>query len=177
MPKFVIKKCPKGSILRKAYKRKDYISKSGEIKKGKIVPSKCIKRKVNTKNSKKVNSKKVKSVNKNTKNSKKVKSVNKKTKNSKKGKLVIPMKKGELTKHGYHKVVELSIKNRRNALNSAIKEYGASKILKKLGVIRTYHKNKNPKYSKIYSDNMKWTRKKYNNEFKGSWEKSALFKK
>ena len=53
----------------------------------------------------------------------------------------------------------------------------ASKILKKLGVIRTYHKNKNPKYSKIYSDNMKWTRKKYNNQFKGSWEKSALFTK
>ena len=162
MPKFVIKKCPKGSILRKAYKRKDYVSKSGETKKGKIVPSKCINRKVNTKNSKKV-----KSVNKNTKNSKK----------GKKGKLVIPMKKGELTKHDYHKVVELSIKNRRNALNSAIKEYGASKILKKLGVIRTYHKNKNPKYSKIYSDNMKWTRKKYNDQFKGSWEKSALFKK
>ena len=88
-----------------------------------------------------------------------------------------PLKKGELTKHGYHNVKKLGVRVRRKALTSAVKEYGASKVLKKIGVLRTYHKNKAPNLSKRYYDNMKWTRKKFNNQFKGDWRKSAFYKK
>ena len=50
------------------------------------------------------------------------------------------------------------------------------KILKKLGVLRTYHKNKSPNLSVKYYDNMKWTRKKFHDQFKGDWTKVHFIK-
>lgn len=94
-----------------------------------------------------------------------------------KAKGIPPLKKGELTKHGYHNVKKLGVRVRRKALTSAVKEYGASKVLRKIGVLRTYHKNKAPSLANRYYDNMKWTRKKFNNQFKGDWRKSAFYKK
>ena len=88
----------------------------------------------------------------------------------------ISLKKGELGKHGYKDIKTLSVKKRHVALDKAIKEYGAQKVLKKLGLIKTYQKNKNPKVSNLLMDNMKWSRKKYNSDFKSSWGNSALFK-
>ena len=102
---------------------------------------------------------------------------NGKKRRSRRSKGIPPLKKGELTKHGYHNVKKLGVRVRRKALTSAVKEYGASKVLKKIGVLRTYHKNKAPNLSKRYYDNMKWTRKKFNNQFKGDWRKSAFYKK
>ena len=43
-----------------------------------------------------------------------------------------PLKKGELTKHGYQNVKKLGVRVRRKALTSAIKEYGAPKNIKKI---------------------------------------------
>ena len=88
----------------------------------------------------------------------------------------IELKSGELGKHGYKNIKSLSLKNRRKALNSAIKEYSAPKILKKIGLLKTYQKNKSPIVSSLLHDNMKYTRKKYDNQFKSSWKKSNLFK-
>lgn len=88
-----------------------------------------------------------------------------------------PLKKGELTKHGYHNVKNLGVRVRRKALTSAVKEYGALKVLRKLGVLRTYHKRKAPSLAKKYYNNMKWSRKKFNNQFKGDWRKSSLYMK
>jgi predicted DNA-binding WGR domain protein len=88
----------------------------------------------------------------------------------------ISLKKGELGKYGYKDIKTLSVKKRHMALDKAIKEYGAQKILKKLGLIKTFQKNKNPKVSNLLMDNMKWSRKKFNSDFKSSWKNSALFK-
>lgn len=87
-----------------------------------------------------------------------------------------PLQKGELSKHGYTKIKNLSKINRHKYLDSAITEYGSSKILKKLGAVKTYQKNKSPEVSRILYDNMKWVRKKYDDDFKSSWKDSNLFK-
>ena len=110
-------------------------------------------------------------------NGKKRRSKGKKYRLRAKANRIPPLKKGELTKHGYHNVKKLGVRVRRKALTSAVKEYGAPKILKKLGVLRTYHKNKSPNLSVKYYDNMKWTRKKFHDQFKGDWTKSSFYKK
>ena len=86
------------------------------------------------------------------------------------------LNKGELSKHGYSNIKSLTKTKRHKYLNSAIKEYGSSKILKKLGAIKTYQKNKNPEVSRVLYDNMKWVRKKYDKDFKSSWKDSNLYK-
>lgn len=93
-----------------------------------------------------------------------------------KNKGIGPLKKGELSKHGYSNIKSLPQSKRRKYLNSAIKEYGSSKILKKLGAVKTYQKNKSPEVSIILYDNMKYVRKKYDKDFKSSWKDSNLFK-
>ena len=87
-----------------------------------------------------------------------------------------PLKKGELSKYGYTQVKKLSKIKRHRYLNSAVKEYGTPRILKKLGAVKTYQKNKSPEVSRILYDNMKWIRKKYDNDFKSSWKDSNLYK-
>lgn len=86
------------------------------------------------------------------------------------------IKKGELGKHGYHSVLKLSKKERERALVSAVSEYGADRIVKKLGAIRTYLKNTSPESSAIFYRDQCWVRKKYANSFKGSLKKSKLYK-
>ena len=56
----------------------------------------------------------------------------------------------------------MGVRKRHKALNSA-KEYGSPTILKKLGAIKTYQKNKSPSFQTLYS-NMKWLRKKYDGD-------------
>lgn len=84
--------------------------------------------------------------------------------------------KGELSKYGYTKIKTLNKTKRHKYLDSAIKEYGSSKILKKLGAVKTYQKNKSPEVSRILYDNMRWVRKKYDTDFKSSWKDSNLYK-
>jgi hypothetical protein len=88
----------------------------------------------------------------------------------------IVLKKGELSKYGYSKIKTLKQGTRRKAISNAIKEYGAPKVLKKIGLIKTYQKNKNPEVSQLLMNNMKWVRKKYDKQFKSSWKISNLFK-
>ena len=74
-------------------------------------------------------------------------------------------------------IKDMGVRKRHKALNSAVKEYGSPMILKKLGAIKTYQKNKSPKVSELLYSNMKWLRKKYDGDFKSSWKNSSLFTK
>jgi len=89
----------------------------------------------------------------------------------------IVLKKGELGKHGYKDIKTLKVRKRHKSLNNAITEYGAPKILKKVGLLKTFQKNKSPEVSKLLMDNMKWMRKKYDTQFKSSWKDSLLYNK
>lgn len=143
-------KCPDGYIVRNAYIREAYTRTNGTKVARKLVPAKCIKSQ----------------------------GLPGKTSDRYKGKNkgIGPLQKGELSKHGYVKVKTMPVRKRRKALNSAIEEYGAMKVLKKIGAVKTYQKNKSPESSRIYMDNMRWLRKKYDNQFKSSWKDSNLFK-
>ena len=89
----------------------------------------------------------------------------------------VKLKKGQLMKHGYKNVKSMKRNNRRKALNKALKEYGAPKIIKKLSILATYRKKKDPKLAKKFRNDMKYSRKKYNSQFKSSWKNSNMFKK
>ena len=128
-PKRIIKrkklKCPSGMIVRDGYTRKGFTKKNGTRISTIKVPSTCIKSR----------------------------GLPGKTRDRfKDGKGIGPLKKGELGKHGYHKVKELGIRKRRKALRGAVEEFTALTIFKKLGAIRTYSKNTNPEVSRIYLD-------------------------
>ena len=144
-----VKNCPKGYIIRNSYVRNPFIRKSGKKVSKKVVSAKCIKSR----------------------------GLPGKTSNRFKGpnKGIGPLKKGELSKHGYTGIKDMGVRKRHQALNSAVKEYGSPMILKKLGAIKTYQKNKSPFVSSLLHDNMKYMRKKYDNQFKSSWKTSNLF--
>lgn len=85
------------------------------------------------------------------------------------------LKKGELAKHGYHNIKMLSKHQRRKGLRSAVKEFGAPKLLRKLGAIRTYLKNVSPESSKLFHEDQRWIRKTYSNQFKSHYKNSRLY--
>ena len=85
------------------------------------------------------------------------------------------LKKGELGKYGYHHVKELSKRKRHSSLKKAVEEYGAQKMVKKLGALRTYQKNTSPEISKIFYEDQQWVRKQYDNQFQSSWKNSKLY--
>ena len=68
-----------------------------------------------------------------------------------KPKRVLPtLKKGSLTKYGYH--VSETTDNRHKALKKAFKEYGYSSLIKKLNAVRIYNKSRPAVYQKYTSD-------------------------
>jgi hypothetical protein len=80
--------------------------------------------------------------------------------------LIPPLKKGELTKHGYN--IKKSDVSRHRALNKAIKTSGGNQskkktlsVMRKLNAVKTLTKRTQPKNSKKYSKDMKWIQKKY----------------
>ena len=88
-----------------------------------------------------------------------------------------PLKKGELGKYGYHNITHLTKKDRRLMLTKAVKEYGAHKLVRKLGALRTYLKNTSPIASNIFYEDQRWIRIQYSNEFKGKLNKSKLYRR
>jgi hypothetical protein len=90
--------------------------------------------------------------------------------------MILSLKKGQLTKYGYKNIKTLGIRKRRQSLAKAINNYGAKKVVSKLGVVKTLHKNKNIDLARKYLNNMVWIRKKFDKEFKSSYKNSALFK-
>lgn len=86
-----------------------------------------------------------------------------------------PLRKGELGKHGYHSILEMSDRKRQTALISAVKEFGAPRIVRKLGALRTYLKNTAPKSSQVFYKDQRWVRKYFDSEFKGDYKTSKLY--
>ena len=142
-------KCQKGFIVRNGYLRKGYTRKNGTKIKKTHIKAKCIKSRGGP---------------------------GKTSLRFKNGKGIPPLKRGELGKHGYKKIKTLGVRKRHKALSLAIKEYGSKKIFGKLGALRTYQKRTSPEISKLFTDNMKWVRKKYDHDFTSSFKDSALFK-
>ena len=153
-------KCRTDQSLRKGYIRKN----------GTKVKQQCVKKR-SPKKVKKQSLKKVKNIRTNNVKNKVKKSIIKKFKP-----IILSLKKGDLQKYGYKDIKTLGIRKRRQSLAKAINDYGAKKVFRKLGVIRTLHKNKNKDLSNKYSNNMVWLRKKFDKDFKGSYKHSTLFK-
>ena len=78
-----------------------------------------------------------------------------------KTKLNLKLKKGQLIKHGYVNVKKLSLAERKKAIDKAVKEYGRLTVIRKLNILRTLHKNKNPMLSKKHGVDMKYVQTKY----------------
>tara|TARA_Y100000389_G_C17270732_1_gene417818 strand:+ start:107 stop:499 length:393 start_codon:yes stop_codon:yes gene_type:complete len=99
------------------------------------------------------------------------------SKQTKQSKVVLPpLKKGELIKHGYKDIKTLTIKKRHKALDAALTEFPAQTVLRKLNILKTLQK-RNIKIVNILTSDMKYIRKKYDNQFKSSWKSSQLFTK
>jgi hypothetical protein len=87
-----------------------------------------------------------------------------------------PLKKGELGKHGYHNITNLLKVRRRQYLTDAVKEYGAPRIVRKLGALRTYLKNIAPDKSSLFYEDQRWVRRMYDDQFKGDLKQSKLYR-
>jgi hypothetical protein len=70
--------------------------------------------------------------------------------------LIGPLQKGELSKHGYSHVAELSESKRHAALKKAVKEFGALSIGRKLNALSILTRNVNPNVSKKYKKDSEW---------------------
>tara|TARA_Y100000590_G_C15230959_1_gene830086 strand:+ start:41 stop:544 length:504 start_codon:yes stop_codon:yes gene_type:complete len=85
--------------------------------------------------------------------------------NGKKPKVFFKLKKGELTKYGYKKVINMTKRARRISLNKAAKKYKKLSLFRKLNALYVLHKNKNKKLASIFLQDRNYIRKKYmNNE-------------
>ncbi len=73
---------------------------------------------------------------------------------------IIIKNKGELIKHGYKNVRKLSRKNRRLALDKAVKEYGKLTVIRKLSAIRALHFNKDRELSDKFYNDLKYVQSK-----------------
>ena len=62
---------------------------------------------------------------------------------------------------GYVNVKKLSLAERKKAIDKAVKEYGRLTVIRKLNILRTLHKNKNPMLSKKHGVDMKYVQTKY----------------
>jgi hypothetical protein len=68
------------------------------------------------------------------------------------------LRKGELSKHGYANVAQLSVEQRHAALRKAIAEYGSLGVWRKLNAVSIYTKRTAPHISAIFKDDMAWIR-------------------
>ena len=71
------------------------------------------------------------------------------------------LRKGELTKHGYVNVSEMSESARHAALESAIAEFGSLGVWRKLNAVHVYTRRLSPVVSKIFKADMDWIRNKF----------------
>ena len=74
-------------------------------------------------------------------------------------KVIIPMKKGLLSKYGY--TSKKSTNARRLALKRAVKKYGNLSLFRKLNAIYVLQKNRNPRTAQIFKTDRDWVKKHY----------------
>ena len=74
-------------------------------------------------------------------------------------KVIIPIKKGLLSKYGY--TSKKSTTARRLALKRAVKKYGNLSLFRKLNAIYVLQKNRNPRTAQIFKKDRNWVKKHY----------------
>jgi hypothetical protein len=67
--------------------------------------------------------------------------------------------KDTLSRHGYHDVKTLSVKERRAALSRAVAELGPTYVIRKLNVLAIYNKNKAPRLAARFRADMRFVQK------------------
>lgn len=60
------------------------------------------------------------------------------------------LQRGSLAKHGYEQVRSMTVTGRHDALKSAATEYGWPEVRKKLLVLYTYNKYRNPELARLF---------------------------
>lgn len=70
------------------------------------------------------------------------------------------LKKGTLTKYGYH--LKESATTRHAALDKAVKKYGKLTVFRKVNALAVLQKNTNPKYASVARSDKSYLRKKFN---------------
>jgi hypothetical protein len=68
------------------------------------------------------------------------------------------LKKGLLIKFGYQNVTQLSQQQRHEALQKAIRAYGALSVFRKLNAVYVYNRKTNPSHSRIFKTDRDWVR-------------------
>ena len=116
--------CKKGEVVREGYTRKSFTKKSGLHFGPSRVGPGCIK------------------------------AVGLSKKRGRKGKQLFTLKKGDLTRYGYH--VNKSDKERHEALQEAVKHNKPLSIYRKLNALFVLNKNKKPSMAKLYRDDANW---------------------
>jgi len=77
------------------------------------------------------------------------------------GKGIGKLRKGELVKHGYTHVVDLTVSDRHDALRRAMEEYGSLGVWRKLNAVSIYSRRTNPRASAIFKADSDWIRATY----------------
>jgi hypothetical protein len=72
-----------------------------------------------------------------------------------------PLREGELSKYGYAKVANLSVRNRRAALKKAVAAYGSLTTWRKLNAVYVYTRITSPASSRIFKEDMNWIKATY----------------
>lgn len=70
-----------------------------------------------------------------------------------------PLRKGELSKHGYS--YKLPEQSRRNALQKAVKEFGALSTYRKLNAVAKLSERTNPQAAQAFGADRNWIRQTY----------------
>lgn len=76
-----------------------------------------------------------------------------------KGKKLFTLKKGDLTKYGYH--LKSNKETRHKSLNKAKKHISYASLIRKLNALSILHKNTNPVYASKARSDMKYLREMY----------------
>jgi hypothetical protein len=124
--KYGTPKCKKGQVVRDGYKRKAYTRKSGVHVSSSIVKPGCIK------------------------------AIGMSKKRGTKGKQLFILKKGELTKYGYHS--NLTETQRHDALKKALSVIKPLSLYRKLDALYILNKNVNPSLAKLFQDDANWVK-------------------
>lgn len=69
--------------------------------------------------------------------------------------LIGPLKKGRLTKFGYHDVHDLSETQRHDALSKAVEKFGSLSVWKMVNVLYIYNKS-HPKMRSLFNRDRVW---------------------
>lgn len=72
-----------------------------------------------------------------------------------------PLRKGELSKHGYVHVNTLTVAQRRAALTNAVTEYGSLSVWRKLNAVSIYTRRASPIVSTLFKEDMNWIKNTY----------------